>query len=620
MLDQTPQIPDAQTARTAGRVVIRIAGDSGDGIQTIGGEFTKSTALDGSGLMTFPDFPAEIRAPAGTTFGVSAFQIQFGGERISTHGDEVDVLVALNPAALKAHTGALRPGGKIIADAGTFQKRNLEKAGYAENPLETEALAGFDVHAFEIGQMVRDALEPLGVSKKESDRARNFWALGLLYWMYGRPLAPTAEWLERKYAKRPEIAEANTTALKAGHAFGENLELEGGAVTHIEEADFPEGLYRTVTGTDACVYGLAAVAALSGVKVQYCSYPITPASAMLHGLARIAGNGISTFQAEDEIAAACAALGASYAGSLGVTGTSGPGVALKAETLGLAVAAELPMIVIDVQRAGPSTGLPTKTEQSDLTMAVHGRHGEAPMPVLAPAHPAECFDIMIEAAQIAMTHMTPVMVLTDGYVANASEPWMLPDTDALPDLAPAYHTDAETFQPFNRDADTLARPWAKPGTPGLAHRIGGIERSNGSGHISYDAANHQTMTDLRAEKMQRVRSRFPVRGIDTGVDEGDVLVIGWGSTYGALREATQALVADGHKIGHMHVREVFPLPPDLADIAAHFKHVLVCELNTGQLKSMIRDELLIDAQGFNQVSGQPFAVEDIKTRIRSVLS
>lgn len=620
MLDQSPQTHNVQDTRTAGRVVIRIAGDSGDGIQTIGAEFTKSTALDGSGLMTFPDFPAEIRAPAGTTFGVSAFQIQFGGERIATHGDDVDVLVALNPAALKAHTGALRPGGKIIADAGTFQKRNLEKAGYAENPLETDALSGFDVLAFEIGRMVRDALEPLGVTKKESDRARNFWALGLLYWMYGRPPAPTADWLKKKYAKKPDIAQANTAALTAGHAFGENLELEGGTVTRIEEAAFPEGLYRTVTGTDAAVYGLAAVAALSGVKVQYCSYPITPASAMLHGLAKIAGNGIHTFQAEDEIAAACAALGASYAGALGVTGTSGPGLALKAETLGLAVAAELPMIVIDVQRAGPSTGMPTKTEQSDLTMAVHGRHGEAPMPVLAPAHPAECFDIMIEAAKIAMTHMTPVTVLTDGYVANASEPWLLPDIDTLPDLSPAYHTDAENFQPFNRDTETLARPWAKPGTPGLAHRIGGIERSSGSGHISYDAANHQTMTDVRAEKMQRVRDRFPRRGIDTGVTEGDVLVIGWGSTYGALREATQALVSEGLAVGHMHVREVYPLPPDLADVAARFRHVLVAELNTGQLRSMIRDELLIAADGINQVSGQPFSVDDIKTRIRSILS
>lgn len=603
----------------ARRVVVRIAGDSGDGIQTVGGEFTNTTALDGSGLMTFPDFPAEIRAPAGTTFGVSAFQIQFGAERIATHGDAVDVLVALNPAALKAHLGAVRPGGMVIADAGTFQKRNLEKAGYAENPLETDALAGFEVQAYDIGKMVREALEPLGVSKKESDRARNFWSLGLLFWMYGRPVAPTTEWLSKKYAKRPDIAQANVAALNAGHAFGENLELEGGAVTNVAAAAYDAGQYRTVTGTDATVLGLAAVAALSGVKLQYCSYPITPASAVLHGLAKIAGNSISTFQAEDEIAAACAALGASYAGALGVTGTSGPGVALKSEALGLAVATELPMIVIDVQRAGPSTGMPTKTEQSDLTMVVHGRHGETPMPVLAPAHPAECFDIMIEAAQVAMTHMTPVMVLTDGYVANASEPWRLPDVAALPDLTPSYRTDPEGFQPFSRNPETLARPWAKPGTPGLAHRIGGIERADGAGHISYDGANHQRMTDLRAEKMERVRARYPVRGIDTGAEQGDVLLIGWGSTYGALREATLGLVEEGLGVGHMHIREVYPLPAELSTVAARFKKVLVAELNAGQLRSLIRDELLIPAEGINQVTGQPFSAEYIKARIRSVL-
>lgn len=618
MLDQINDIDTSTPSAPLDAVVVRFAGDSGDGIQTIGGAFTQSSALNGHDLVTFPDFPAEIRAPTGTTFGVSAFQIQFGGDGVATHGDQVDVLVAFNPAALKTNLSGLRSGGHLIVDSDSFTTRNMEKAGYPTNPLDGSDLDDYQVSPFGISSMVRDALAPLNVSKKDADKARNFWVLGLLYWMYGRDPAATVAWLKQKFTKRPELADANSTAMMAGHAFGETLEVDARAhVEDVRPAPFADGIYRTITGTDASVMGFAAVAALSGVRLHYCSYPITPASAVLHGLAKLRGQGISTFQAEDEIAAACAAVGASYAGSLGVTGTSGPGLALKAEALGLAVATELPLIVLNVQRAGPSTGMPTKTEQADLMMAIHGRHGEAPLPVLAPARPSECFDLMIEAARIAMTYMTPVIVLSDAFVANAAEPWRLPDVAALPDITPAYRTEPADFQPFQRDPESLARPWVRPGTPGLAHRLGGLERADGSGHISYDAENHQRMTNLRAEKMNRVAGSYAPLEIDGGVDEGDLLVIGWGSTHGALQSATESLCTAGKRVGHLQLRNLYPLPPDLGDICARYQHVVVAELNTGQLRSLIRDQLLIAADGINQISGQPFSVADLVTRLGS---
>ncbi len=600
--------------------VVRFAGDSGDGVQVLGTEFAKSSALAGHGLMTFPEFPAEIRAPAGTTFGVSAYQIQFGGDDVRTHGELADVLIAFNPAALKTNLTSLRQGGTIVADEGAFSARNLEKAGYAESPLEDGSLDGYQVLTIDITRLTHEAVADTGVGRKQATRSKNFWALGFAYWMFDRDRGPTRDWLEARFAATPEVAAANIAALDGGHIFGETSEIDVTPVqTHVAKAHPEPGTYRTVTGTDAIVYGVAAVAALSGLRATYCSYPITPASAMLHGLARLKGKGVQTFQAEDEIAAACAAIGASYAGGLGVVGSSGPGIALKAESLSLAVASELPLIVIDVQRAGPSTGMPTKPEQADLYMAIHGRHGESPMPVFAPATVGDCFDIIIRAAHVATTYMTPVMILSDAYLANAAQPWALPDVSALPDLTPTFRTDAEGFQPFQRDPKTLARPWAVPGTPGLAHRVGGLERASDSGHISYDPDNHAHMTALRAEKMERIAQDQPAATVTAGASSGDLVVLGWGATYGALRAATEELVADGLSVGHIHLNQLWPLPRGLEDLLRAYRKVVVAELNTGQLRAIIRGQYLIDAVGLNQVTGQPFRTGTIIEGLRAAL-
>ena len=624
MLDQ-PFASDLPAAGTAAAVV-RFAGDSGDGIQTLGSEFTKSSALTGHGFMTFPDFPAEIRAPAGTTFGVSAFQIQIGGDAVKTHGDTVDVLVALNPAALKTNLPSLRPGGLLLIDTDAFNKRGLEKAGYETNPLEDGSLDDVRVEAVEISRLTREAAladgrAEAGVTKKDADKARNFWALGLVYWMFEQDRSATAAWLGTKFGKRPEIAAANVAALDAGHTYGDVTDMAPPTRLRALAAAQPKpGTYKTLTGIDGIVLGLTAASALSGLRLHYCSYPITPASAILHGLAKLEGEGVATFQAEDEIAAATAAIGASFAGGLGVTGTSGPGMALKAEALGLAAAAELPLIVVDVQRAGPSTGMPTKVEQADLNMALKGRHGEAPLPVFAAAGPGDSFDTVLQAARVATKFMTPVIVLSDAYTANAAEPWRLPDVDAMADIAINRDIDPEGFHPFRRDEDSLARAWAVPGMTGLAHRLGGIERAAGSGHISYDPDNHQEMTDLRAAKLDRIRDFLPAAKIETGDDAGRVLVVGWGSTRGVLKTTVEELNAEGHAVGHLHLRSLSPLPRGLEEAFGLFDHVVVAELNSGQLLDELRARFPhIPFRGLNKVTGQPFTVAEIDAALREHL-
>ena len=621
MLDQPILSEASGDGAGMGPAVVRFAGDSGDGIQTLGSEFTKSSALSGHGFMTFPDFPAEIRAPAGTTFGVSAYQIQIGGDDVLTHGDAVDVLVALNPAALKTNLPALKPGGLLIVDADAFAKRGLEKAGYQSNPLEDGSLDDYRLESIEISRLTREAAMPAGATKKEAETARNFWSLGLVFWMFEQDRAPTADWLKSKFAKRPEIAAANIAAMDAGHTYGDVTDMAPPTRLRKVATSQPKpGTYRTLTGIDGMVFGLAAASALTGLRLHYCSYPITPASAILHGLAKLGGEGVATFQAEDEIAAATAAIGASFAGGLGVTGTSGPGMALKAEALGLATAAELPLIVIDVQRAGPSTGMPTKVEQADLNLALHGRHGEAPLPVFAASGPGDSFDVMIEAARVATTFMTPVIVLSDAYTANAAEPWRLPDVASLRDLSLNRDIEPEGFHPFRRDEETLSRPWAVPGMTGLAHRLGGIERGAGSGHISYDPDNHQEMTDLRAEKLNRIRETLPKAKVTTGADAGSLLVIGWGSTHGVLKTAVEDLAGEGHAVGHLHLTHLSPLPLGLAEMFALFDRVVVAELNSGQLLGHLQSQFpTVPLRGLNKVTGQPFTVAELDAALRKEL-
>ncbi len=610
MLDIAKQPTDAR----AQPLVVRLAGDSGDGIQLLGAEFAKSTADAPADFMTFPDYPAEIRAPAGTLFGVSAYQIQFGAGEVLTSGDEADVLVVFNPAALKTNLHTLKRGGLLIADASAFDARGLKKAGIDANPLEDGSLAAYQLLPLEITTRTLEALASFVIGRKQAGRAKNFWVLGLLYWLFHRDPAPTIAWLERKFAADAQAAQSNIAALKAGHAYGDTLELA--AFPGLTEAASPAPLpkARIISGTQAMAFGIAAIAALTERDVLYCSYPITPASVLLHALARMRA-GVRTFQAEDEIAAACAAIGASYAGAIGVSASSGPGLSLKTEALGLAVAAELPLIVVDVQRAGPSTGMPTKPEQSDLTLAIHGRHGEAQLPVLAPATPEDCFTIMIEAAEIAVSAMTPVIVLSDAYLANAASDWRPPDTDALPDLRTAASIDVEGFAPFARDDATLARAWVAPGTQGLAHRIGGLEKQADSGHISYDPANHAEMTRLRAEKIARIAERRPPAGIETGADEGDLLVIGWGSTYGAIKQAAIDLADEGHRVSHLHLRQLWPLPRGLDAILERFPKIVTAELNSGQLAGILRSEFLKPVESIARVTGQPLRVADLKAAL-----
>ncbi len=601
-------------------VVIRFAGDSGDGIQITGGQFTLTTALAGNDLATFPDFPAEIRAPAGTTFGVSAFQIHFGSRDIKTAGDAPDVLVALNPAALKVNLRDLQPGGLIIADSGAFTDRNLKKAGFTGNPLEDGSLSNYRLITVDISKNTLEAVKPFGLSQKEALRCKNMWTLGLVYWLYDRDRKPTADWLRAKFSERPEIADANIAAVDAGHVFGEASEVsDGGRAYTVAPAEIQPGLYRTVTGIQATAWGLVAGAQSVGLDIFFAGYPITPASAVLHTLARLKQFNVITFQAEDEIAAVCAAIGGSYAGKLGVTASSGPGVALKGEAIGLAISVELPLVILNVQRAGPSTGMPTKTEQSDLYQAVFGRNADSPLAVVAARSPADCFETAIEAARLATKYMTPVMFLTDGYLANASEPWLIPDADTLERTPVNFHTDPDGFHPFLRDEKTLARAWAIPGTPGLMHRIGGIEKSYETGNISYEPENHQKMTDTRRNKILNIANDIPEQTVEVGTEGGKVAVVGWGSTYGPINRAVNVLRNDGLDVSHIHLRHIWPLPRNLGDLLRSYDHVIIPEMNTGQLVTVLRSEYLIDAKGLNKVSGQPFKVTEIVSAVRDHL-
>ncbi len=615
------QTPTPAARETRDSVVIRFAGDSGDGMQVTGSQFTVETALAGNDLSTFPDFPAEIRAPAGTTFGVSAFQIHFGSQEVLTPGDDVDVLVAMNPAALQVNVKDLRAGGLIVLDTGAFNERNLLKAGYAKNPLEDGSLAPYTVLKLDITKQTLEAVKPHGVGQKDGLRSRNMWALGLMLWMYGRDRQATVDSLARKFAKRPEIANAAIAALNAGHAFGETAELGSDFTGYaVPRATVAPGVYRTISGADALALGLVTGLKKARLgKLFFSGYPITPASSLLHTMAGLKPYGVVTLQAEDEIAAVCAAIGASYAGALGVTSSSGPGMALKTEAIGLAIATELPLVIVNTQRAGPSTGMPTKTEQSDLFQAIYGRNADAPLPVLAAATPADCFEVAIETVRLAVKYMTPVIMLSDGFLANAAEPWKLPDADAIPEFPVTFRTDPEGFHPFVRDPKTLARVWAVPGTPGLEHRIGGIERAYDSGHISYDSENHQQMTDTRFAKVANIANDIPLQRVGLGGEKGRIAVVGWGSTYGAIHQAVKELVADGAPVAHIHVRYLNPFPRNLGELLTGFDHVLVPEMNAGQLVTILRSTFLIPAEGLNKVTGKPFKSAEIVDAVRARL-
>ncbi|MCL7971438.1 MAG: 2-oxoacid:acceptor oxidoreductase subunit alpha [marine benthic group bacterium] len=620
MTEQLAAVQKTREVRDS--VVVRFAGDSGDGMQLAGTQFTMENALAGSDLATFPDYPAEIRAPAGTTYGVSSFQIHFGAVDVKTAGDELDVLVALNPAALKVNLRDLRIGGTVVVDTGSFTARNMGKADYELSPLEDDTLAPYQVIQLDIGQLTRNAVEHLELSSRDALRSRNMWALGLLLWMFDRDKTATVEWLRAKFKDNEGAAEAAVATLSAGHAFGETVEMPTKIPGYtVSRAELAAGVYRTVSGTDALAWGLASGLKSSGLgRMVFASYPITPASPLLHVLARMKELGVVTFQAEDEIAAACAAIGASYAGSLGVTSSSGPGIALKTEAIGLAVATELPLVVVNSQRGGPSTGLPTKTEQSDLFQAVYGRNSDTPVAVIAPATPADCFHVGREAVRLATRYMTPVFVLTDAYLANAAEPWLIPDLEALDDFTVDLREEPEGFQPYARDPETLARPWAVPGTPGLEHRIGGIERDAATGNISYDPDNHQEMTRLRAEKIAGIADDVPPQGVELGPAEGRLAVVGWGSTYGSLFKAVERSRARGLEVSHVHIRYLSPFPANLEDLLSRFEHVLVPEINTGQLVTMLRSTYLIPARGLNRVAGRPFRIGDVEVAIGRILS
>ncbi|MBA4305600.1 MAG: 2-oxoglutarate ferredoxin oxidoreductase subunit alpha [Sphingopyxis sp.] len=612
----------AHTPVHSDAVVVRFAGDSGDGMQLTGGQFTLSSALAGNDFATFPDFPAEIRAPQGTLFGVSAFQINFGSQAIDTAGDQPDVLVAMNPAALKTNVGSLREGGLIIADTGEFTARNLDKAKYTTNPFEDGSLAKWQVLAFDISALTMESVKPYGLGNKEALRCKNMWTLGLALWMFDRDRQPIIDWLNAKFAKNQVLADANIAALNAGHAYGETAELSGPLKQyHVDAAPAPAGVYRTVTGAESISYGLVAGAQLAGLKMFFGGYPITPASAILHHLSRLKEYGITTFQAEDEIAAICSAIGASYAGQLGVTSSSGPGIALKGEAMGLAIMTELPLVIVNSQRGGPSTGLPTKTEQSDLYQAVYGRNGDAPMPVIAARSPVDAFDCAVEAVRIAVEYMTPVMLLTDGYIANAAEPWKVPDLEGYKPF-PVEFLEAVPeggFKPYARD-HKLKRPWVKPGTPGLLHRIGGIEKEVDTGHINYAPDNHQAMTDIRSAKVNGVADSIPDQIVEQGATGAKIAVVGWGSTYGPIAQAVRRKRAEGVDVAHVHIRHIWPMPKNLGDLLKSFDHIIVPEMNTGQLKTVLRDQFLVDAKPVNKVSGQPFTIAEIEAAIESALS
>ena len=601
------------------QVTIRFAGDSGDGMQLTGTQFTNTSAIVGNDISTLPDFPAEIRAPAGSLPGVSGFQLNFSSRDIRTPGDQPNVLVAMNPAALKVNLPDLEDGGTVIVNTDEFNKENLKKANYASNPLEDDTLNGYRVHRLPITTVNIRALQEAGVklSRKEMDRCKNFFALGLLYWLYDRPMEPTLDWINAKFKKNPEIVRANEVALKTGYNFADTTEV---FTTHykVRKAVIAPGKYRKITGNEATAIGFVAAAELTGRPLFYGSYPITPASDILHELSRHKNFGVKTFQAEDEIAAVCAAIGASFVGHVGVTGTSGPGVALKQEAIGLAVMTELPLVIINVQRGGPSTGLPTKTEQADLFQAVWGRNGECPAIVVAPATPAECFSMAIEAVRLAYRYMTPVFYLSDGYLANGAEPWLVPEIDELPKIEVKFAEDPATFMPYARDEETLARPYALPGTPGLEHRIGGIEKQHMTGNVNYDPENHHFMVLMRQAKVDRAAQDIPEVEV-FGDPSGKVLVLGWGSTYGSITSAVEKMRAEGKSVSSAHLRHLSPFPSNLGDVLRSFEKVIVPEMNLGQLATMIRAKYLVDAVAFSKVKGRPFQIREIVRKVEEYL-
>jgi 2-oxoglutarate/2-oxoacid ferredoxin oxidoreductase subunit alpha len=612
--------PTGKSVSELDRVVIRFCGDSGDGMQLTGDRFTSATAAFGNDLATLPDYPAEIRAPAGSLAGVSGFQIHVADHDIMTPGDAPDVLVAMNPAALRTNIKDLAPGGTLVVNEDAFTARNIEKAGFTTHPLDDGSLEVYQVYRLKLTQMTMLAVDGLDVSKKEAERCKNMFALGLMSWMYGRPTGGTEEWIRGKFGKKPPIMEANLRAFTAGWNFGETTEVFANQYAVRPQQAAP-GRYRNISGNVALALGLVAASDLSGLPLFLGSYPITPASDILHELSRHKNFGVRTFQAEDEIAAIGAALGASFGGALGVTTTSGPGISLKAETISLAVSVELPLVIVNIQRGGPSTGLPTKTEQSDLLQALYGRHGESPVPIVAAYSPSHCFAAAVEAARIATKYRTPVFLLSDGYLANGAEPWRLPEVAELPDLRVPFATEPNhgtEFWPFLRDPETLARPWAVPGTPGLEHRIGGLEKADGSGNISYDPANHQLMCELRAAKVAGIADDIPELEVDDPTGDADVLVIGWGSTWGSIRAAIRRLRAEGHRIAHAHLVHLSPMPRNTGEVLHRYSRVLVPEMNLGQLVKVLRADYLVDAHGLNKIQGKPFTVQEIAAKLEEM--
>lgn len=598
---------------------VRFCGDSGDGMQLAGTQLTNTSALAGNDIATFPDFPAEIRAPRGTKAGVSGFQIRFASTEIFTPGDQVDALVAMNPAALTTNLVDLVSGGILIVNKDAFDEKGMAQAGYKTNPLEDGSLDGYQLFPVEMTRLTRLAVEGLGLGQKESDRCRNFYAMGLTFWLYDRSLDPTLRYIDEKFGKMPAVAEANRRALKAGYNYGETTDAMASQFV-VNKAELKPGIYRNITGNQALAWGLVAAAQRSGCELFYGSYPITPASDILHELVRHKNFGVRTFQAEDEIAAVTSAIGASFGGAMGVTASSGPGIALKTEAIGLAVMTELPLVIINVQRGGPSTGLPTKTEQADLFQALFGRNGECPVPVVAASSPADCFAAAFDAWRIAVRHMTPVFLLTDGYIANGAEPWRIPDVDSLPQLVikhPTGKENGDVFHPYARD-ERLARPWALPGTPGLMHRIGGLEKQDITGNVNYEPANHEHMVNLRARKVALVANDLPLQEVD-GPHSGKLLVISWGGTYGAVATAVRAARADGGSVSHVHLRYLNPFPSNLGELIRKFDKVLVPELNRGQLRMVLRAEFLVDAVGLNKIQGKPFAIHEVVSKIEELL-
>ena len=608
----------AKPRRQLDRAVVRFAGDSGDGMQVTGEQFATEAAWAGADLVTLPNFPAEIRAPAGTLFGVSSYQLQFGSRRVYTPGDRLDCLVAMNPAALKVHQRDLKDGGLLIVNTAAFEKKNLDRAGYTSNPLDDPALEDrYRLHKVDITRLTMDALESVPLNVREKERCKNFFSLGLVSWIYTRPIEPTVAWITKRFAKNPAFVEANTRALKAGYHYGETAEIFTECYG-IEPAEMPPGLYRSITGNRALAWGILAAAERTKLTVVYGAYPITPASDVLHELSLHKRFGVRAIQAEDEIAAVGTIIGAAFGGAIGVCASSGPGIALKAEGVNLAVMAELPIVIFDVQRAGPSTGLPTKTEQADLLMALHGRNSESPVVVLAPMTPGDCFFVAYEAIRIAVKYMVPVIVLSDGYLASGAEPWLIPDPKTLPDIPVSFRTNPEGFAPYVRDEATLARPWVRPGTAGLEHRIGGLEKENITGDVSYDADNHDLMVRLRAEKVRRVAQEIPPTTVN-GPAAGDLLVVGWGSTYGTITAAVEEIQQSGKAVASVHLRHLNPLPPDLGQILRQYERILVPEINSGQLVRILRAEYLVDAVGFNRVRGLPLSTEELREAIEQLL-